>query len=112
MQAWHLLEKEEQMGSLQEHSFQRPQLIFKHSTRCGISFQIKDLLLSATPDLVEQVDLHYLDLIAHRSMSNHAATSLGIPHQSPQVILIRNGAVVYHSSHFGIKPDEILAAAA
>jgi bacillithiol system protein YtxJ len=110
MRQWQLLESEDQLSALQQASFLRPQLIFKHSTRCGISFQVKDLLSSATDSLSDSVDLHYLDLIAFRSLSNHTADELGVPHQSPQVILLREGKVVYHSSHFAIDPKAILAA--
>ena len=111
MSNWRLLESENQLSALKQASYDRPQLIFKHSTRCGISFQVKDLLFSATDSLSVCADLYFLDLISLRSLSNQTASALSVPHQSPQVLLIRNGSVVYHSSHFGIDPKSILAAA-
>ena len=111
MSNWQLLESVDQLSTLNLASYERPQLIFKHSTRCGISFQVKDVLFSATGSLSGCADLHFLDLISFRSLSNYAASTLGVPHQSPQVLLIREGSVVYHSSHFGIDTGAILAAA-
>ncbi len=53
---------------------------------------------------------YYLDLLNHRNISDQIALDFGIPHQSPQVLLIKNGKCIYHQSHSGISADKILEA--
>ncbi|WNJ16396.1 bacillithiol system redox-active protein YtxJ [Pontibacter sp. G13] len=110
MDKWAILHQEAQLAAIEERSYERPQLIFKHSTRCGISSQAQHVLDQATADLQGQVDLYYLDLIAYRSISNLVADRFGIPHQSPQVIVVKDGKVVHQASHFSIAPTKILEA--
>ncbi|MEM7375278.1 MAG: bacillithiol system redox-active protein YtxJ [Bacteroidota bacterium] len=112
MNLWKDFRQTDQLATIIKQSFERPQLIFKHSISCGISAQIRYQLESASEDLSEIADLHYLDLINFRPTSNLVANQLGVPHQSPQVLLIKDGKVVYHSSHFGIRTDKIMAAVA
>ena len=70
--------------------------IFKHSTRCSISFMAKKSI-ERLWDL--DIDAYYLDLIAHRDISNAIAEQLDIQHQSPQMILVKEGKVIYHAAH-------------
>ncbi|MEM6343114.1 MAG: bacillithiol system redox-active protein YtxJ [Bacteroidota bacterium] len=111
MQHWNQLEKSSQLRKLAKASFERPQLIFKHSIRCGISAQSWHRILGETEGLNAVADLHYLDLINYRTISNAVAADFGVPHQSPQAILLRDGKPVYQASHFSINADAILAAA-
>lgn len=106
---WKSLTDENEYAAILKKSAEKPQLIFKHSTRCSISSMAKSRLdKSETPD---SVDFYYLDLISNRSLSNKIAEDLGVQHESPQVILIKNGQCVYDESHNGIRMDEILAQA-
>lgn len=85
---WNSIENNQQIESIKENSQHKLQLIFKHSTRCIISkMALKSFENDFTLDGV--VELHYLDLIAHRDLSNKIADDFGITHQSPQVLLIR-----------------------
>lgn len=111
MTYWQKLNTEAALDHIKEASFNRPQLIFKHSISCGISAHILDGLETATKQLSSSMDLHYLDLINHRNVSNLTASKFGVPHQSPQVILIKDGKVVYNASHFSIDASLILQAA-
>lgn len=52
---------------------------------------------------------YYLDLISYRDISNHIAQEFGVDHQSPQVIVIKNGEAVYDNSHMGINYEELKA---
>lgn len=84
----------------------RPKLVFKHSTRCSIS----SMALSRFEKEWNQAnncDLYFLDLLAHRPISDLIAQRSGIHHQSPQVIVLIDGEVIYHNSHNGISADEI-----
>ena len=60
---------------------------------------------AAAPD---GVDFNYLDLIAHRDISNRIATDFDVEHASPQILIIKNGACVYDESHNAISMDEIV----
>jgi len=103
---WIKLQSENQLDEIREKSTTRPQLIFKHSTRCSTSALVKSRLeRSAQPG---DIDFYYLDLINYRPVSNKIADSFSVHHQSPQILIIRNGECVYDESHLGISMDEIL----
>ncbi len=102
---WISLNQESQLGEIKEQSKTKPQLIFKHSTRCSISSVAKNRLeRSAVPD---NIDFYFLDLIKDRAISNKVAEEFDVFHESPQVLLIKNGECVYDESHSGISMDEI-----
>lgn len=103
---WIDLTSEEQLDSIVLNSAQKPQLIFKHSTRCSISSMIRSRLEKAAPDT--GIDFYYLDLLQFRSLSNMIAERFQVHHESPQVLLIRNGECMYEESHNGIHMDEIV----
>ena len=102
---WHNLINENQLDELVVKSQERPQLIYKHSTRCGTSSLIRNRLERAT--VPAGMDFYFLDLIAYRSLSDKIANSFGVRHESPQVLLIQNGECVYHQSHGAIYMEEI-----
>ena len=112
MSVWNTLATEAQLNELREASFQKPQLIFKHSVRCGTSAHVRYYLEESATELMGPLDLHYLDLIRYRSVSNEIAHQFQVPHQSPQVLVVKNGEVVYHASHLSIRPELILKVAA
>ncbi|MBC7865937.1 MAG: bacillithiol system redox-active protein YtxJ [Gloeobacteraceae cyanobacterium ES-bin-316] len=102
---WIPLSTLDEVDIIKKKSFEHPQLIFKHSTRCSISSMAKSRLDRATapPDS----EFYYLDLIAHRNISAHVAETFKVAHESPQVLLIKNGECVYDESHSGIDMSEI-----
>ncbi len=108
--SWHMLRERSDLDMLLERSRQHPCLIFKHSTRCSIStMALNRLDMGWTfPEL--QPETWFLDLLAHRDLSAAIAAELGVQHQSPQVILVRNGQAVYSASHSAISPEAIAAA--
>jgi bacillithiol system protein YtxJ len=95
-----------QIDEIKEKSLQRPQVIFKHSTRCAVSSMAKSRLERIEPP--KDVDFYYLDLIQFRSISNRIAEDFSVYHQSPQVLLIKNGKCTYDESHSGISMEEII----
>lgn len=100
---WQELNDINQLNELVSNSFDQPVLIFKHSTRCSISSMALDRLERAwQPSEMEALSPWFLDLIAHRDISNKVAELFKVEHQSPQVLLIKNGDVTYHTSHMGI----------
>jgi bacillithiol system protein YtxJ len=102
---WIALTNALQLSELVERSNAKPQLIFKHSTRCSISSMAKNRLDKSVPPA--DVDCHYLDLISYRSISNQIAQDFSVVHESPQVLLIVKGKCIYDESHSGISIDEI-----
>ena len=98
---WNNLESVQQLTALKEASKQKLQLVFKHSTRCYIS---KIALRNFENDfnLENKIDTYFLDLLNHRELSNQLATDFEIPHESPQLLLIKEGKVIYNESHEGI----------
>ena len=103
---WIQLTDENELSEIVAKSASQPQVIFKHSTRCSISaVAMQRLQKGAQPD---GVDFYYLDLIAYRALSNKIAAKFGVQHESPQVLVIKNGTCIYHESHLSISMDEIL----
>jgi len=110
---WHKLSDISQLQDIKDLSKEQhisAVLLFKHSTRCSISSMALNRLESKWND-DEQIPAYYLDLLNHRDISNEIATLFSVEHASPQVLLIKNGACVYHNSHNGINAAEILATA-
>ena len=102
---WINLHDELQLQKIKELSQTRPQVIFKHSTRCSLSSIAKSRLERKEPPA--SVDFYYLDLIRYRSLSNKIAEDFSVHHESPQVLLIRNRECVYEETHNSIDMDEI-----
>lgn len=81
-------------------------VIFKHSTRCGISSMVLRRFEKEVASLKsDNVSFYFLDLIAHRETSNAIASTLAVNHESPQLIIIENRKVTHHSSHAEISTD-------
>ena len=107
---WKELKTEADLQSLITRSSTTTQVIYKHSTRCSISSMVKSRLERGTAP--ENIDFNYLDLIANRTLSNKIADTFGVAHESPQVLVIRNGECIYDESHNGISMNDISGFAA
>lgn len=104
---WHLITSSDQIDELVAESSNKPVVIFKHSTTCGISRMVlrsfeKNYALSE-----EDIKLYFLDLKQYRSISNEIAERFQVHHESPQLIVIKNGKTVHHDSHQGIDADHL-----
>ena len=98
---WQNLTSIEQLDEIELSSKGKTQLIFKHSTRCGISRMVLNQFTEAY-DLDLNADLYYLDLLNYRDVSNEVGYKFQVMHQSPQLLIIKNGVVVAHASHGAI----------
>ena len=76
-------------------------VIFKHSTRCSIS-SVAKTRLSLKWDFGDELPIYYLDLIQFRFLSNLIAQKFNVRHESPQLLLIKDGECIYHTSHLSI----------
>jgi bacillithiol system protein YtxJ len=100
---WNRLESNENLDEIIEESNDQPIVIFKHSTSCSISAMALNRLERSWDDKeMSEVKAYYLDLISNRDISNAVAEKFSIMHQSPQILLIKNGACIYDDSHMGI----------
>lgn len=102
---WIALTDLAQLESIDKASTQKPQLLFKHSTRCSISVTAKARLDKASDR--SDIDCYYLDLLNHRDISSAIAERYHVHHESPQVILIKNAEAIYDESHLGISWQDI-----
>jgi len=104
---WIVLKSEEDLESAIKASFTTPSAIFKHSTRCPVSFMAKRQLEGAWNFDESTAKAYFLDLIAFRKVSNRASELAGVVHESPQLLLFKNGKLVYDASHGAIAVEEI-----
>lgn len=105
MLKWISLTGIDELTLIKEKSFHKPQVIYKHSTRCGTSSLVLNRLEKASR--VPEADFYYLDVIRNRNVSNEIAQLFNVYHESPQVLLIKNGECKFEESHTGISMDEL-----
>ncbi len=103
---WVSLTHLDQLDVIVNQSWEAPVLIFKHSTRCIIS---RTVLKNFENDfnLEDKITPYFLDLLEFRSISNEIASRFNVVHQSPQILVIKNGVCVYDNSHDAIEVDAI-----
>jgi len=104
---WKTLDRMDQLNFIKEQSKSKPVAIFKHSIRCGISSMVKKQLEREWDISDEDMDFYILDLITYRPISNQIEEDFGVVHQSPQVVVIKDGLAIYHDSHYSISVDQI-----
>ena len=104
--SWNELTDLGQLNEIIAMSNEKPVAIFKHSTRCSVSrMALKQLENEFNSS--DKVTPYFLDLIVHRDISNEIANRFGVTHQSPQLILIKNGKAIYNVSHSDIDAEEL-----
>lgn len=95
-----------QLDQIISNSSEKPQVIFKHSTRCSISSMVLNRLdRDTTPAFA---DFYLIDLIQYRSLSNEIAEKFSVQHESPQVLIIKIGHCIYDESHHAITMAEMV----
>lgn len=82
-------------------------IIFKHSTRCGISRFALSRFEREFNSTNDKVNLFYLDILSYRNLSDEISAKLSIRHESPQIFLLKNGMVLYNASHSSIDAKAI-----
>ncbi|KAB1070190.1 bacillithiol system redox-active protein YtxJ [Tamlana haliotis] len=96
-----------QLDEIKEKSKTKTQVIFKHSTTCGISRMSMKQFVSAYGLTENDLDLYYLDLLSYREVSNETGYKFQVRHESPQLLVIKNGEVVAHESHGAISSIDL-----
>lgn len=107
---WNVLNDTSQVDEVLQQSHQQPQLIYKHSNRCGTCMFAKSEIEKSSGDIKEKAGMNFIDVIRTRGVSDYLAEKLNIRHESPQAILLVDGEVVWHDSHSAIKSNKILEA--
>ena len=102
---WYQLTDIQQLEELKEASFLEPVLFFKHSTRCSISVMALNRFEREWDDYNFKVYL--LDLLSYREVSNAITDIFEVEHQSPQILLIKNGNCDFHQSHNAISTKNL-----
>jgi bacillithiol system protein YtxJ len=105
--AWKHLNSPEQLEEINKKSFEHPVLLFKHSTRCNLSADALSGLNEAGINSALD-DAYYLDLLAHRDISDKIEQIYEVRHQSPQVLIIHKGKCIYNESHWRIDANKIV----
>jgi bacillithiol system protein YtxJ len=103
---WRPLTDLGQLSEIIDLSTEKPVLIFKHSTRCSISRMVLKQFENEF-DLQDKVVPYFIDLLEFRNVSNEIAIRFGVTHQSPQIILVKDGKAVYNASHESIEISKL-----
>jgi len=106
---WKQLTSASEIDEAKNESSKRPVIIFKNSNRCSISHAAlsdfeRDLETSPALD----ADFYMLDVVAYRPVSQQVAEVFDVAHQSPQLLIIKNGQCIFHDSHFGINLKDVI----
>lgn len=104
---WINLTQIEQLDDIIERSKTKTQIIFKHSTRCGVSRMVISQFKKSYQLSENDADLYYLDLLNYRTISGDIVEKFQVMHESPQLLVIKDGVVVAYDSHSGINNMEL-----
>jgi bacillithiol system protein YtxJ len=106
---WKPLTSLDQLEAIRQESIEKPVLIFKHSNTCSISAMALNRLERNWDgqDMEPRVNAYFLDLKSYRQLSNEIAERFDVEHESPQVLIIRNGTSVFDRSHMAIDYHQI-----
>ncbi|MEL1241113.1 bacillithiol system redox-active protein YtxJ [Flavobacterium flavipallidum] len=103
---WENLTDLNQLGEIIFNSNEKPAVIFKHSTRCSVSRMALKQFENEF-NLEEEVTPYFLDLISYREISNEIANRFQVQHQSPQILVIKDGKSIYDASHSDIDAESL-----
>src|SRR5687767_4197348 len=97
----------DELDRLIAESEAQPVLLFKHSYTCGISAEALDELIAHLSEESSDVRYAMVTVQTHREISNAVSSKLGVRHETPQALLLRNGRVVWSASHFRVNADSL-----
>ncbi len=104
---WKEITELETLDTLTEESYQKPVAILKHSTNCGISRMVLRNFERDYDLKEEDYNLYFLDLLRYREISNTIASKFNVSHQSPQLLILKEGMVVYNASHNEVRAEAL-----
>ncbi|WP_166384779.1 MULTISPECIES: bacillithiol system redox-active protein YtxJ [unclassified Polaribacter] len=99
---WIPLTSMEELEKIKEISKTEAVLIFKHSTRCGISSMVIKQFEKLFTEEHKNLKVYYLDLLNYRNISDEVGYTFQVMHQSPQLIVVKNGISIESAAHYDI----------
>ena len=105
---WNRLSKPDEVEAVLKASEAKPQLVYKHSHTCGTCLFAKGELEAKFEKLQQKADLFFVNVKQARPVSDGFAEMLQVCHESPQVLIIKEGEAIWHASHSAIKADKAL----
>ena len=105
---WFNLGSIDDLNAALEFSKEQPILLFKHSTRCSISSSAMDRFKRNWNGSEVNVRAFYLDLLNHKDVSAEIAERLNVEHQSPQMIIVKDGIAVFSATHMNIDFNDVV----
>lgn len=96
---WIPLTSVTQLEEIKEQSKTEAVLMFKDSTRCGISKMVIKQFENLFLEEHQNLKVYYLDLLNHKDISGAMGVMFEVTHQSPQLIVVKNEVSVHHASH-------------
>ena len=94
------LEREEQLEEIE--GAKGYNVIFKHNTTCPISKRVRRQFEEEADSIPNVQSVYFLDLLAHRNISDAIAEKFNVEHQSPQLLLIKDGECTYNEALYDI----------
>jgi bacillithiol system protein YtxJ len=104
---WIELQSDAQLNDIDKKGINRPQLIYKHSTTCGISSMVLRRLEILLQGVSGKADLYFLDVHRNLQVSDSIAGRYHVRHQSPQLLILKQGKVLAAPSHGAIAEVEL-----
>ena len=104
---WKSLTSADQLDVIKKDSYRHPILILKHSTSCSISAIAKMRLEDGWDMSSDPIETYLLDLLSFRSLSNAISEQFEVHHESPQILMIKDGECFHDASHFDITVQEV-----
>lgn len=104
---WIPLTSIDKLEEIKEESKTASVLIFKHSTRCGISSMVIKRFENLFQEEHQHLKVYYLDLLSYRTISDEIGYAFQVMHQSPQLIVVKNSVAVHHASHYDIATTDL-----
>jgi bacillithiol system protein YtxJ len=110
---WIELTDESQIKDIAEFSKTGTAVVYKHSHRCATCTMALDRLERSWKDSeMANAKPFFVNVINARSLSNKISETFGVRHESPQILVIKDGKCVYNASHLGITYEEVKRVAA
>lgn len=106
---WNSISDKGEVDDLLLSSNKKPQVIYKHSSRCATSFFALKNIQDLSEEVREKADFYMVNVIGERAISRHIAETFGIRHESPQLIILKDGEVFWHGSHHNVTAELIRA---
>ncbi|MDR9419909.1 bacillithiol system redox-active protein YtxJ [Gracilimonas sp.] len=105
---WNRVSSEKEVDEIILSSNHKTQVLYKHSTRCATSFFALQNLKSISEEKIKKTDFYLIDVIGQRNIAGYISQQLHVRHESPQVLILRDGKVVWHGSHHMVQTDNVV----